>query len=168
MSSTMRGLRIGAEVPIGPARVHARGHERQYCDGMSASHPHAQLVRDFHDLQNRFYAGGEQAPVAAMLTDDVTWHVPGRSALAGDHRGRDEVLRYFARRRELAHATFRIEVHGVLADDERAVILAGGEVEHGGETSRWGIVGIFRLDGGRIAECWVIPHDQHAFDEIWS
>jgi ketosteroid isomerase-like protein len=135
---------------------------------MSDRHPHAQLVRDFHDLQNRFYAGGEQAPVAAMLSEDVTWHVPGRSALAGDHRGRDEVLRYFARRRELADATFRIEVHGVLADDERAVILAGGRVEHGGEIFRWGTVGIFRVTGGRIAECWVTPHDQHAFDEIWS
>jgi hypothetical protein len=59
-------------------------------------------------------------------------------------------------------------VHGVLADDERAVILAGGEVGHGGETFRWGTVGIFRVTGGKIAERWVIPHDQHAFDEIWS
>jgi len=55
-------------------------------------------------------------------------------------------------------------VHGVLADDERAVILAGGEVGHGGETFRWGTVGIFRVTGGKIAERWVIPHDQHAFE----
>lgn len=140
----------------------------RYGHGMCDRPSHAQLIRDFHDRQNRFYAGGEQGRVAAMLTEDVTWHVPGHSALAGDHRGRDEVLRYFARRRKLACATFRIEVHGVLADDERAVILAGGEMEHGGGTFKWGTVGIFRLDGGRIAECWVIPHDQHAFDEIWS
>jgi ketosteroid isomerase-like protein len=135
---------------------------------MAAPHPHAQLIRDFHDLQNRFYAGGDQDPVSAMLTDDVIWHVPGHSTLAGDHRGRDEVLRYFARRRELANATFRIDVRGVLADDERGVILAGGQVEHRGETSAWGTVGIFRIAEGRIAECWVLPHDQAAFDEIWS
>ena len=135
---------------------------------MSAPHPHAQLIRDFHDRQNRFYAGGEQGPVAAMLTDDVTWHVPGGSAIAGDYRGRDEVLRYFARRRELSDATFRIDVRGVLADDKRTVILAGGAVEHDDETSTWGTVSIFRLAEGRIAECWMVPHDQHAFDEIWS
>lgn len=135
---------------------------------MPDPHPHIQLIRDFHDRQNRFYLGGDQEPVRAMLAKDVVWHVPGRSAIAGDHRGRDEVLRHFARRRRLADATFRISVRGVLADDERTVILAGGEVEHGGETMAWGTVGIFRIAEGRIAECWVVPHDQDAFDEIWS
>jgi ketosteroid isomerase-like protein len=135
---------------------------------MSDRHLHAQLIREFHDHQNRFYAGGEQGPVGAMLTDDVTWHVPGHSAIAGNYRGRDEVLRYFARRRELADATFRIDVRGVLADDERAVILARGEVEYGGETFAWGTVGVFRVANGRIAECWVVPYDQPAFDQIWS
>jgi len=135
---------------------------------MSDQHPHARLLRSFHDRQHRFYAGGEQAPVAEMLTDDVTWHVPGDSAIAGDYRGRDEVLRYFARRRELADATFRIDVRGVLADGERAVILAGGEVASGGERLAWGTVGIFRIADGKIAECWVVPYDQHSFDEIWS
>jgi uncharacterized protein len=135
---------------------------------MSAQHPHARLVRLFHQRQNRFYAGGEQAPVAAMLTDDVTWHVPGHNAIAGEYRGRDEVLRYFARRRELADATFRIDVRGALADDERAVILATSEVESGGKTLSWGTVSIFRVADGRIAECWVLPHDQHSFDQIWS
>jgi ketosteroid isomerase-like protein len=135
---------------------------------MSDQHPHARLVRVFHQHQNRFYAGGEQAPVADMLTDDVTWHVPGHSVIAGDYRGRDEVLGYFARRRALADATFHIDVRGVLADDERAVILATGEVESGGETRRWGTVSIFRVSAGRIAECWVVPYDQGSFDEIWS
>ena len=78
------------------------------------------------------------------------------------------MLLYFARRRELADATFRIDVRGVLADDDRSVILARGEVAHGGETLTWGTVGIFRVTEGKIAECWVVPYDQHAFDQIWS
>jgi ketosteroid isomerase-like protein len=129
---------------------------------------HAQLIRDFHDHQNRFYAGGDQEPVRAMLTPDVVWHVPGHSAIAGEHRGRDEVLRYFAERRTLTNATFRIDVRGVLADDQRTVILATGVLEHGGETFTWGTIAIFRIAEGKIAECWVIPHDQGAYDEIWS
>jgi ketosteroid isomerase-like protein len=135
---------------------------------MSETHVNAGLIRTFHDAQNRFYAGGDQEQVRAMLADDVTWHVPGRSAIAGSYRGRDEVLRYFAARRELARATFRIVVHGVLADDERAVILAGGHVQHDGETSSWQTVSVFRLADGKIAECWVLPYDQSSFDEIWS
>src|SRR5882762_7045705 len=135
---------------------------------MAEEHPNARLIRDFHAAQNRFYAGGDQEPVRAMLAPDVTWHVPGHSALAGDYVGRDEVLRYFAHRRKLAHATFRIAVRRVLADDERAVILAGGQLERDGETFRWETVGVFRVAAGTIAECWVLPYDQYAFDEIWS
>jgi ketosteroid isomerase-like protein len=135
---------------------------------MGDRHPHAQLIREFHDRQNRFYAGGEQQPVGALLAEDVTWHVPGSSALGGDHRGRDDVLGYFARRRELADATFRIDVRGVLSDGERTVVLARGEVQRGGETFAWGTVAIFRVADGRIAECWVVPHDQRAFDQIWA
>jgi ketosteroid isomerase-like protein len=103
-----------------------------------------------------------------MLTDDAVWHVPGHSAIAGDHRGRDELLRYFARRRELADATLRIDVRGVLADDRRTVILATGEVQYGGRTFTWETTAIFRVAEGKIAECWVLPHDQDAYDEIWS
>jgi uncharacterized protein len=131
-------------------------------------HPHAQLIRDFHDHQNRFYAGGDQEPVRALLTLDVVWHVPGHSAIAGEHRGRDQVLRYFAERRTLTDATFRIDVRGVLADDQRTVILATGALEHGGETFTWGTIAIFRIAEGKIAECWVLPHDQDTYDEIWS
>jgi uncharacterized protein len=135
---------------------------------VSDRHPDAELILEFHERQNRFYAGDEQGPVGAMLTDDVTWHVPGHSSIGGDYRGRDEVLRHFARRRELANGTFRIDVRGVLADDQRTVILAGGEVERDGKTSAWGTVGIFRVADGAIAECWVVPYDQEVFDRIWS
>jgi hypothetical protein len=29
-------------------------------------------------------------------------------------------------------------------------------------------VGIFRVHEDRIVECWLVPFDQYAFDEIWS
>jgi ketosteroid isomerase-like protein len=135
---------------------------------MPGAHPNARLIRDFHDAQNRFYAGGDQEQVRAMLTEGVSWHVPGRSAIAGVYRGRDEVLRYFVARRELAQATFRIVVRGVLADDECAVIFAGGQVQRDGEARAWQTVGVFRIADGKIAECWVLPYDQYSFDEIWS
>jgi hypothetical protein len=135
---------------------------------MSDEHPNARLIREFHDRQNRFYAGGDQEPAGALLAEDVAWHVPGRSAIAGDYRGHDEVLRHFAGRREFAHGTFRITVRGVLADDERAVIFAGGETSRDGNRLAWETVAVFRVVAGKIAECWVLPYDQYRFDEIWA
>jgi hypothetical protein len=58
-----------------------------------------QLLRRLHEAQGAFYAGGEEAPVRALLTEDVHWHVPGRNAIAGDYHGIDAVLAYFRRRR---------------------------------------------------------------------
>jgi hypothetical protein len=126
------------------------------------------LIRAFHDRQNEFYAGGEQGPAAEFLAEDVVWHVPGRSALAGEHRGRDEVLRYFASRRDLARASFRITVRDVLAGEDRAVVFAHGEVRRDGRDAHWETAAIFRVVDGRIAECWALPYDQYRFDEIWA
>ena len=131
-------------------------------------HPNEQLVRDFHDTQRRMYAGecGPEA-LTRMLADDIVWHVPGRNAIAGDYRGHDEVLGYFAKRRDHADASLRITVHRVLADDEFVLQLAGGSARVGGRTREWETVGVFRVGDGKLAECWLVPFDQNAFDEIW-
>ena len=68
----------------------------------------AKLVRRFHELQGAFYGGGPIEPLVDLLSEDVRWHVPGRSAIAGDYVGREDVLAYFMRRRELARARFRL------------------------------------------------------------
>jgi uncharacterized protein len=131
-------------------------------------HPNAQLFHAFHDAQGRFYAGGDDDELRGVLGDDVTWHVPGRSAIAGHHRGIDDVIAYFARRRALTGATFRVEVRDVLANDERVIALSGGIAERGQNRYRWETAGVFRVADGRICECWLLPFDQYLFDEIWS
>jgi uncharacterized protein len=132
-----------------------------------AMHANAKLIRTFHEALNSFYAGGQIDPVRAMLADDIAWHVPGRSAIAGDHVGVNAVLDYFHRRRQLGRGTFKVDVQDVLANDVRAVLFAGGRAERDGTTIAWETVGIFRIADGKIAECWLLPFDQYAFDEIW-
>jgi ketosteroid isomerase-like protein len=129
----------------------------------------AETIEAFYRLQRRFYAGedvGEE--LRGFLDEEVEWHVPGRSAIAGDHRGADEVLSYFARRRERAGASFHITPRGMLADRDRVIHFADGDALIDGRRRYWRTVGIFRVDDGRIAECWLLPFDQYDFDEIWS
>jgi uncharacterized protein len=134
-----------------------------------SQHPNARLIDDFYAAQRRFYAGEDNVEeLEGLLADDVAWHVPGRSAIAGHYRGREEVLAYFGERRARADATLRIEPRGMLADDERVLHFAGGRAVRGGSTREWETVGLFRVTGGKIAECWLLPFDQYAFDEIWS
>jgi ketosteroid isomerase-like protein len=132
-------------------------------------HANEKLVRDFHAAQARVYAGQTSAAaLEALLSEDVVWRVPGRNAIAGEYRGRRAVLDYFTRRRRMSGDSLRVTVHRVLADDEVVMQLAGGRAELGGVVREWETVGVFRIAGGRIAECWLVPFDQRAFDEAWS
>jgi hypothetical protein len=125
------------------------------------------VVRAFHVAQREAYAGGSLDPLRSWLTDDVVWHVPGHSRIAGQHRGIDAVLSYFATRRRMTDETFRIKVHGLSPIGDRVVQLAGGTALVSGREVSWETVGIFRVADGRIAECWLVPFDLYAFDEIW-
>ncbi|HTU86817.1 MAG TPA: RNA 2',3'-cyclic phosphodiesterase [Solirubrobacteraceae bacterium] len=126
------------------------------------------VVRRFYAEQQRMYAGGGLEEVGALLSEDVVWHVPGFSAIAGEHRGVDGVLAYMDRRRRMMDNSFRVEVHGAALIGGRVVQLAGGRAVRDGHELEWETVGVFRVVDGRIAECWLIPFDQAAFDRIWS
>lgn len=126
------------------------------------------VVRGFHAEQASAYAGGDLDRLRPLLAADVVWHVPGRSRIAGEHRGVDAVLAYFATRRRLTDQTFRVTVHDIVASGDRVIQLAGGRAERDGTTVGWETVGIFRVAEARIAECWLVPFDLYAFDEVWS
>ena len=127
------------------------------------------VVRRFHAAQARVYAGSARsAALRELLSDDVVWHVPGASAIAGEHRGVDAVLAYMDARRRIMDGTFRVTVHGAAMIAGRVVQLAGGTAVRDGVEVAWETVGVFRVDAGRIAECWLIPFDQAGFDRIWS
>jgi ketosteroid isomerase-like protein len=126
------------------------------------------VVRRFHVEQARAYAGEGLDPIRELLADGVVWHVPGRSRIAGEHRGRESVLAYLDQRRQMTDSTFRVRVHGMAMIADRVVQLAGGHAVRDGREVAWETVGVFRVASGQIAECWLVPYDQQTFDEIWG
>ena len=123
----------------------------------------------FHEAQGAFYAGGPEAPLRALLTEDVTWHVPGDNAIAGNYVGREQVMAYFARRRDLAQRTFRLHPGEVLTGDgDHVAVLTDGTATVDGREARWSTVGLYRFDGDRVAACWLLPLDPAAFDAVWA
>src|SRR6185503_7566987 len=128
----------------------------------------ADVVDRFLARQREMYAGGELAGVEELLADEVVWHVPGTSPIAGDHRGRDAVVAYFRRRRELAGGAMAVTKHGEAHHDEALVQLADGRAPLGGEDVVWRTAGVYRVAGGRIAEAWLVPLDLEQFDRAWA
>jgi acyl-CoA thioesterase FadM/ketosteroid isomerase-like protein len=133
-----------------------------------AEAPAKAVVDEFLARQREMYAGGGLAAVEELLADDVVWHVPGTSPIAGDYRGREAVIGYFRTRRELAGGTIKVTKSGDVSHDEALVQLADGEAALGGRDVVWRTAGVYRVAGGKVAEAWLVPLDQEQFDEAWT
>jgi hypothetical protein len=114
------------------------------------------------------YAGGPVHEVAELLADDIVWHVPGSSSIAGHHRGVDAVLAYFEKRRSIAAGTMRMRPGGAISAGDAFAQFVSGEAVLGGAHVTWQTVGVYRLAAGRVAEVWLVPLDLDLFDRIWS
>lgn len=127
------------------------------------------LLARLHAAQGAFYAGGPDLELRELLADDVQWHVPGANAIAGDYRGIEQVMDYFARRRELASRTFKMHPGEILAGDgPHVAALTDGTALIAGEQRHWSTVGLYRFRGELLAACWLLPLDPREFDSVWS
>jgi uncharacterized protein len=125
-------------------------------------------VEEFLERQREMYAGGDLEPVEELLAEDVVWHVPGTSPIAGDYRGRDAVAGYFRLRRELAGGAIAIVKHGDVQHADALVQLADGRASLGDRDVVWSTAGVYRVAGGKVAEAWLVPLDQAHFDRVWG
>ena len=135
---------------------------------MAESRAAKAVVEEFLRRQREMYAGGDLPPVEELLAENVVWHVPGTSPIAGDYRGREAVSGYFRLRRELAGGAIRIAKGGQADHDEALVQLADGRAPLGGREVGWRTAGVYRAADGRIAEAWLVPLDQEHFDRVWA
>jgi uncharacterized protein len=126
------------------------------------------VLEEFFARQRAMYSGGDLAAVEEMLAVDIVWHVPGRSPIAGDYRGREGVIDYFARRRELAGGTLRITRHPPMCNADTLVQFADGEATIADRQVSWQTVGVYRVADGQIVEAWLVPLDLDRFDAVWS
>lgn len=127
------------------------------------------VIEQLHSAQARLYTDGDPSAVGAVLTRDIAWHVPGGSPIAGSYRGLDEVVSYMLARRALADGTFQMRrLDALTGDGSTVAVLTDGTATIDGLDRRWSTVGLYRLEDGRVAECWLLPVDQAEFDDIWT
>jgi ketosteroid isomerase-like protein len=129
------------------------------------AHPNEDLVREGFAAFGR---GDMDALQKQFFTEDVRYHVAGRSLIAGDYEGPEQVLQFFARLFELTGGTFSIELHDVLANDEHAVALFTIGGERAGKQLNDNSVLTFHFRDGKASEAWSQSTDLHAVDEFFS
>jgi len=103
-----------------------------------------------------------------IFAEDIRYHIPGRSPVAGNYEGIEQVLHLFARIFELSGGTFRTELHDVVANDEHATALFTIRGERAGKQLNDNMVQAYHIRDGRVSEAWSHQTDLYAVDEFWS
>jgi ketosteroid isomerase-like protein len=103
------------------------------------------------------------------LMDETVWHLPGRSSMAGDYKGRGETLAYFSKLAQETGGTFRAELQQMAADgDDRVVGIQRSTGDRNGKHLDVSDCIVFELEGGRVRDGREHFEDLYAWDEFWS
>ena len=121
------------------------------------------VVQDFFAA----YGDSDLDGIAAVMDENVKWHVPGRHPLSGTRNGREEVLVFFE---QLGIAGFRAEPIYFGADENHVVDIHRGWSNAEGRPNVdtiWALV--YRIADGKIVEATNLSADQDAANNFfWS
>lgn len=128
------------------------------------AHPNEELARRGYEA----FGKGDMDTLNELFADDIVWHVPGRNALAGDYRGKDEVIGLFGKTAEISGGTFKLEIHDLLANDEHVVALVRATGQREGSSLDDNAVQVLHVKDGKVTESWFHPGDLYANDGFFG
>jgi len=104
-----------------------------------------------------------------FFADDVVLHVPGRSSLAGEHRGRAAAEGYLQAALARSHgAQVEVELVDMLASKERVALIVRETFSRPGTAVEIRRANVYRLRGEQIAEVWIFEANQYEVDELFA
>lgn len=127
-------------------------------------HPSVTLIRDIVDSLGR----RDLKEASTLIAEDCIFHVPGRSAISGHHRGKEAVVGHMIELAELTRGTFRIDDYDVVANDAHAVGIYQMSAEYDGKRFTWQQVNLYHVRDGKVCEVWQHPSDPFEWDSFWS
>jgi ketosteroid isomerase-like protein len=116
------------------------------------------------------FGTGDIATLTELIAPDCVWHVGGRSQLAGDYVGHEQILSYFGKLYELTDGTFTATLADVGETEAglvTCVVTVAGRREGRSLTTRMIEMGRSN-DAGQLAECWWFPEDAYAADAFFG
>lgn len=127
-------------------------------------HPNELMV---YEAFSAFSVGDLEA-VGRTWAPDIVWHVPGRSQVAGDHKGAGEILVFLTKLDTLTKGTFKVELQNALCNDEIGFSLHRWMAELGGKPFVSFDVLVYRFEDGEVAEIWSHPFDHRLAEDLFS
>ena len=124
-----------------------------------------EVVRRFYDAVARRDLDG----ALACFSEDAVWILPGRSMIAGEHRGRDAIGRnVLGQVGPRSGETFRADLLDVAVGEEHVVAVQHATAERNGKRLDITACQLLRIEDGRIVEVRGHYSDQYALDDFWD
>jgi ketosteroid isomerase-like protein len=113
------------------------------------------------------FEAGDMDAIGARYAEDIRWHMPGQSLLAGDYVGRAAVMEHLNRYIELTDS-YRVEILDLMAGERHATSLyrvTGSRLDRELDMQ---LITLYAIADSAVQEVWVLPMDQATFDGFWS
>ena len=141
-------------------------------NAMTEHTPLANLAEQNAEIVRRGYRAfneGDIKTLHELFDEQSTWHTPGRSPIAGDHRSRDAVFAQFGRYGGETAGTFRAHLRHVLAGDDGSVVgIHHNSGQRHGKRLDVDCCIVFQVKGGRVVSGQEHFYDLHAWDAFWA
>jgi uncharacterized protein len=112
------------------------------------------------------FSRGDVNTVMGKLSDDIEYHITGRSLVSGDYSGKDEVLQLFTKLMELSEGTFSLEVLDIFANEQRGVVLTMERARRDGRSLENRAVHVWEMSEGKGDRFH--GYNEEVWDEFWS
>lgn len=105
---------------------------------------------------------GDVETLLDLFADDIVWHFPGSSKLAGDHVGRGATMAMLGAYGQATGGTLRANLLDIMASDDHVAGWANDTATVDDKTLDVRAVVIFKMSDGKVTEAW------HHFDDLTS
>ena len=114
----------------------------------------------------RQVAAGDIDSARSVFWPDVVYTVPGRSQLAGVHRGPDEVMGYFRRLFALTDNTYAVSRMHWTTSPHRVALMTHNHAARGGSSLTWDELIVFTFVDGLKKSITHFSGDQYGVDAL--
>jgi uncharacterized protein len=102
-----------------------------------------------------------------LLNDDIVWHWPGRSSMAGDYSGREAALGLIRGFHRLTGGRLQVEPVDILEGRDYLMAFTHITAHSGDRTLDVMMADAMRFGSdGRVVEYWTLSNDQEAVDSF--
>jgi uncharacterized protein len=130
-----------------------------------SEHPNAALVRQVY----QDFAIGDLPAVRARLAASASWHSAGRNWLVGDYLGPKAIIGFLQAVFAYSEGTYATDVHDILANDRRAVVLQRSSARRSdGRSLSVEAAVVFDIASGAIERVRAWPFDLYAEDAFYG